>query len=489
MSWSHPDISMEELVDRIKGFVDILVLASGYQSSGLPAIWDVDNIKKAVRWGLFFEDVLKSLRLYSNYVESVKELDAALFNLTSDPIFPLGLAHLSSATLSNARRFVLEHLLQTHPIKDEHLIAILRAVVEMDIDELSEAHNDCPKVYIDRLTLQMDSLELAAAGKGLTKADKTSMPEDDPNTSKYLKQIDQNLLTDPIFNDETRGCIGADASFFVIQEILKRQAVMSRMSSIEKGLNSLSEIITRNTVGSEKIRFEWKSVDGASSDGDQILMELEQFSQWRSRCLSYLLDKRTIKLHSGAELIFQAPKEQWIQIFEGLKSSTCPDNFLEIMEILLLGLISSKWNYVIQNLISLPCDFLSIMTKLSDLRELLQRNTPFLFSDKLQLLELDVIIDHSRFFPCCHSTHNLPSIPRDKQQENDILQYLSSLLRSHPHKLWKLPSVLVAAAIPSWSVLFKTHLSDVENHYNESYSAARFHGCDQHGSKHQYFAA
>ncbi|PPD75092.1 hypothetical protein GOBAR_DD27979 [Gossypium barbadense] len=35
MGWNHPDISLEEMMKLIEGFVDILVLAFGYQSSGL----------------------------------------------------------------------------------------------------------------------------------------------------------------------------------------------------------------------------------------------------------------------------------------------------------------------------------------------------------------------------------------------------------------------------------------------------------------------
>lgn len=41
----------------IKGFVDILILTSGFQSSGHFAHWDPLNIKKAFQWGLFFENV------------------------------------------------------------------------------------------------------------------------------------------------------------------------------------------------------------------------------------------------------------------------------------------------------------------------------------------------------------------------------------------------------------------------------------------------
>lgn len=40
------------------------------------------------------------------------------------------------------------------------------------------------------------------------------------------------------------------------------------------------------------------------------------------RCLLYLTDKRTIKILSGAKLIFRAPKVQWIKVFDQLKFSS-----------------------------------------------------------------------------------------------------------------------------------------------------------------------
>lgn len=57
MGWNYPEISLDEMMKLIKGFVDILILASGYQSSGFPAHWDAHNIKKAFQWALFFENV------------------------------------------------------------------------------------------------------------------------------------------------------------------------------------------------------------------------------------------------------------------------------------------------------------------------------------------------------------------------------------------------------------------------------------------------
>ena len=61
MGWSYPDISLEDLMRVIKGFVDMLVLASGYQSSGRLSHWDSHNIEKAFQWATFLEFVISSL--------------------------------------------------------------------------------------------------------------------------------------------------------------------------------------------------------------------------------------------------------------------------------------------------------------------------------------------------------------------------------------------------------------------------------------------
>jgi hypothetical protein len=61
-----------------------------------------------------------------------------------------------------------------------------------------------------------------------------------------------------------------------------------------------------------------------------MIEELLGWKEWRSRCLSYILNRRTIKILSGADLIFSAPKEQWMEVFERLIVSS-EDNFLEVM--------------------------------------------------------------------------------------------------------------------------------------------------------------
>ncbi|TYH46521.1 hypothetical protein ES332_D11G341800v1 [Gossypium tomentosum] len=115
MGWNHPDISLEEMMKLIEGFVDILVLSSGYQSSDLPAHCDSDNIKRGFQWAFFFENV---------YQESIQELDAALSKMTLHLSFP------------QARSFLLEHLLHNLPLRDSHLRAVITTIVEMDLSDL-----------------------------------------------------------------------------------------------------------------------------------------------------------------------------------------------------------------------------------------------------------------------------------------------------------------------------------------------------------------
>lgn len=69
------------------------------------------------------------------------------------------------------------------------------------------------------------------------------------------------------------------------------------------------------------------------------LLEFITWNHWKSRHLSYFLDKRTVRLVSGASLIFSAPKVQWIQVFQGLNiSAKSGDN--DICETIVSWLIS-----------------------------------------------------------------------------------------------------------------------------------------------------
>ncbi|XP_008796367.1 uncharacterized protein LOC103711847 isoform X3 [Phoenix dactylifera] len=456
MGWSHPDISLDDLLVLIKGFVDILILASGYQSSGLSASWDVENIKKAVRWGIFFEDVLRHLHDSVDYEDSIKELDAALLHLTSSPNFPQGLAHMSSATLSKARDLILEHLVQTHPLEAAHITSLLTAIVELDIDNLTDTDNDGPNMYMDRLMLHLESHNLISVRQDMFKKSFASLPA----TGLKISDNVCNAGSPRKCYIESEECNFTDHSYFLIQELLKRQASISRVSSAERGLDTFLKIVTRdNIVRSENKALEEPLSNDISLKSAEMLSEFSLWDQWRSRCLSYLLDKRTITMLSGANLIFSASKVQWIRVFEPLKVSLDVnyDNLLEIMEISLLGFISSRWNSLIECFISQTYNFLPISKQYSDLQYLLQGNSL-----------------------CAHSKKEAMN-----SKERDILEYVAPLLSSQPHKLWLLPPVLAAAAIPSWSILFRIYLNEIEKQFSGACSQIRYCGCNQKGKEHR----
>ncbi|XP_022728302.1 uncharacterized protein LOC111283896 [Durio zibethinus] len=89
--------------------------------------------------------VFRRLSNLDVYQESIEGPDAALFEMTSHPSFPQGLAHLSSATFRRERGFLLEHLLHNFPLRDSHQRAVLTTIIKMDHSNLSETEHDCLK--------------------------------------------------------------------------------------------------------------------------------------------------------------------------------------------------------------------------------------------------------------------------------------------------------------------------------------------------------
>lgn len=115
--------------------------------------------------------IFKDLRDSGQYEDSARELDAALLELTSSPLFPKvllqslyggpfdsgfftrsdvllhvqGLAVVRSETLSMARLLVMRHFLKPKTMSVENFGALLEAIVEMDIDGIcaSGVHNAC----------------------------------------------------------------------------------------------------------------------------------------------------------------------------------------------------------------------------------------------------------------------------------------------------------------------------------------------------------
>ncbi|GFZ17664.1 hypothetical protein Acr_26g0009340 [Actinidia rufa] len=319
MGWSHPDISLEDLMKLIKGFVDILILASGYQSSGSLAHWDPQNIKKAFQWGLFFENVLKRLRCSEDYLDLEKQLDAALTELKSNTFFPQGLAHLSSVTLHRAGDFVLEHLIRALPLRDTHLKAFMISAIEMDLDELRRTGNDCLDVYLNQLMLQNSSMS--------------------PGLDRIFMEDSAVLCEDVAPNMKNTG------------------------------LDILHKAITESN---------WKEFDHVLKHDkapqiEEHFIEYNTWSCWKTRALSYFLDKRTIRLVSGASMIFSASEVQWAQVFEKLNISaeTSDDDSRDTIEILLLGCIASRWSSLVEHFMSVSYDFLTTLKQYQEVCSLL----------------------------------------------------------------------------------------------------------------------
>ncbi|KAE8660403.1 hypothetical protein F3Y22_tig00116951pilonHSYRG00044 [Hibiscus syriacus] len=425
MGWNHPDISLEEMIKLIKGFVDILILASGYQSSGLLAHWDSYNIKRAFQWAHFFENAFRRLRCFDVYQESIVELDAALIEMTSHPAFPQGLVHLSSATLRRARSFLLEHLLHNLPLRDSHLQAVLTAIIEIDLSDLSMTEHDCLNAYLNDLTLQ-----------------------------NRICMMDTSTFSDVTPSMETE-----NFTELTVHELFRRQSSVSCISIIEEGVDVLANVVKNSS---------WKDSD-CSLFREQMshetvpallpiaeeLVDFVTWNQWKSRALSYFLDKRTIRLVSGASLIFSGANKQWRKVFGQLNISekSSEDDLHETIELLLLGSIASRWNCIIEHLMSVSYDSVPI-----------SKQYHVLASSVFEISQTEEI---------------------KKSKEGDILDYLMELLGGQIHLLWKSSPALAAVSLPFWPTLYRFYLSDIEIQFQGKPSMIRCCNCIQDSNEHK----
>ncbi|PPD85034.1 hypothetical protein GOBAR_DD18023 [Gossypium barbadense] len=398
MGWIHPDISLEEMMKLIEGFVDILVLASGYQSSGLLAHWDSDNIKRAFQWALFFENVFRRLSSLDVYQESIQELDAALSEMTSHPSFPQGLAHLSSVTLRRARSFLSEHLLHNLPLRDSHLRAVITAIVEMDLSDLSQTEHDCLNAYLNNLTLQ---------SRICMRDTSTSSPDLTPTVQTEKSGTD-------------------NFTKIALHELFRRQSSVSCVSVIEEGLDVLSNAMRHSSrTDSESSLFReqmnHETVPALLRSAD-ALVDVVTWNRWKSRAFSYFLDKRTIRMVSGASLIFSDANAQWKKVFGQLHISdkSSKNDLHQAIELLLLGSIASRWNCIIEHLMSASYDSVTI-------------------SKQYHVLANSV-------FEISQSSHQIEEIKKSK--EGGILDYLMGLLGGQIHLLWKSSPALAAVSLP-----------------------------------------
>lgn len=166
-----------------------------------------------------------------------------------------GLVYLSSSSLCNASDLVIEYLLQVDNPGAKHLISLLTAIVGMDVNDLTGLYNANPSAYADRLTLQMELLNIFSKDKGNIVNSGASSTASDPNICHVVKARNCNLSL-----SEPKECNFADPSCFLIHEILKRQTLISCTSSVETCLNSFLMLVLKEClVSCRKISLEGRS--------------------------------------------------------------------------------------------------------------------------------------------------------------------------------------------------------------------------------------
>ncbi|XP_071938163.1 uncharacterized protein [Coffea arabica] len=441
MGWSYPDISLEDLMRVIKGFVDMLVLASGYQSSGRLSHWDSHNIEKAFQWATFLEIVLRSLRSSDDNQDSVAELDAALSQLTSNPCFPEGLRQLSCTTLSHARDLMVKHLVRSVPLTDAHLRASVAAVIGIDSHQFQSIGTDELHLYLERLMTNALK-DFILTGSNAFSGNR-SFASSDTQSSLCMTSVEGSFTKS------------------AVQGLGRRQLEVSCISAAETGLDALSNMITKSNMIHDHGTTLWKEWHKQQLPQrlttfitEERPVEPAVWSQWTLRSLSYLLNKRTIRLVSGAALLFSAPKQQWIQVIERMAVLADTDEFYEKI-LLLLGSIAHKWSSLVEKFMSSSYECLTIFKLFQEVQNFL--------SGRLQNL-------------CCEE--NILT------EEQGALEYLEGLLGNQFHHFWKMSPVLLAMAIPSRSMLFRLYLIELEHQMRGDSSAIRCCSCMMDGKNH-----
>ncbi|RAL43446.1 hypothetical protein DM860_012587 [Cuscuta australis] len=428
-SWNYPAISLEDFMKSIKGFVDMMIIASGYQSSGRLAYWDSANIKKALQWALFIEDVIGCLSSQDDYTDSLDELDIALCEMKSNPHFPKGLEHLSSKNLNNARCLMLERLTHALPLRDSHLRALLTAAVEMDSNRVLKGNSDSFEKRCKNL-LQNEPTESAF--------------------SSHSHFIEASAST------ETNNA-ACSFSFIAAREIERRHLAVSSLSAAEACLDILFKSVCQLNISEPGKNLIDGVADIGSSLSDEIAVDPLTWNQLRSRNLSYFLDKRTIRLLAGANLILSAPEDQCAQVLGRLSiSADDGSNFSEAVELLLLGCAARKWEILIEHFMSTPY-------------------VPVILS-KLCKEVFNLVAGGCKNI-CCNDSMM-------SSKDRSVIRFLESWLSSRLPILWKLSPILAAFSIPSWSQLFRSYLRELESHLRGGSSVNSSCSCANDAKEH-----
>jgi hypothetical protein len=154
------------------------------------------------------------------------------------------------------------------------------------------------------------------------------------NLSKGREFVLEHLMNNSTLKDKQLQAIlvAAVESGDGIREIIdgklcKRQSVVSCVSALETGLKILSKHIE------PKESLHREDNDATFLGLGQQPIELLRWNIWQSKAISYFLSKRTLRLVSGASLIFSAPKAQWVEMLRRLRVSDKNDDDIFIEKI------------------------------------------------------------------------------------------------------------------------------------------------------------
>ncbi|MCO5602351.1 hypothetical protein L7F22_056482 [Adiantum nelumboides] len=108
--WTHPDISLPQLLSLIRAFVEMLLLASGFQPSASPAFWRSQDVLRALGWASLLEQIVATISIYKEDKGSRDTLNRALQGFMLETSYPEGLPKLSCETLGKARKLLIHAL-------------------------------------------------------------------------------------------------------------------------------------------------------------------------------------------------------------------------------------------------------------------------------------------------------------------------------------------------------------------------------------------
>jgi hypothetical protein len=477
--WVHPDIELKDVLVCVRAFVDILILAAGYQSSGEPASWDPENTTKAIQWAVFFENVLEKIPASEEGKQSKQALDMALSQLTSDPLFPKGLPQLSFSTLAESRKMLLGSLLQAVKLTDNQITAVFTVVSEMDSSNLrdnskaslfsdescrsvgnelkiAKQADDSISIYKQFSNFREEEVFVSPSSRALGK-ETVDAPQNAQGESKQNEIGFESV--DHVGGAGAKENSSNQLTNYVIQEIIKRHAASACITSLQKGLKVLSDSVLQKKVGAENHIWEDVSSSVSASRDDTCLCKSELWSHWKNNGLLYLLNGKTLSMVSGARLIFDAAKHQWSQVLESLRGPTdkldeC--KMLEIVEICFLGLSSRRWKILIRTLMSATYQDISVSKMWHDLQ----------------------------IFYRGKSLHQHAEEETIDSEGVELEEYLLQLLTNRVQLLWKMPPVLVACSLSIRSTLFPIYMNELQKQIDSDAATARYLCCHQDCHKH-----